>query len=132
MLSQSFLAYPLSVPAARRYVADALDRLPAAISETAALLVSELATNAVRYAGGQFQVAVEYTAQDGRVWIGVTDTGPGNPVLQMPAVTAERGRGLRLVSSLTDRWGVRRRRGTEEKTVWFELVAAPARDPAEL
>jgi anti-sigma regulatory factor (Ser/Thr protein kinase) len=127
VLSQSFLAYPLSVPAARRYVADALDHLPAAISETAALLVSELATNAVRYAGGQFQVAVEYTAQDGRVWIGVTDTGPGNPVLQMPAVTAERGRGLQLVSSLTDRWGVQRRRGTDGVAIPGPATSRPVR-----
>ncbi|WP_369131690.1 ATP-binding protein [Modestobacter sp. I12A-02662] len=131
MLSRSFPAFAVSVPVARRYVTDLLEpeHLPAATSETVALLVSELATNAVRYAGGQFAVAVEYTAEDGRVWIGVTDAGPGLPVLRRPAVTAERGRGLQLVGSLADRWGVRRRRGTDEKTVWFELSARPAAPP---
>jgi hypothetical protein len=79
----------------------------------------------VRYAGGRFAVAVDYTAEDGRVWIGVTDTSPGLPILRTPAVTAERGRGLQLAGSLADRWGVRRRRETGEKTVWFELCARP-------
>jgi len=113
------------VPDARRYVADALEHVPPDTGRTAALLVSELATNAVRHAGGRFAVTVEYTAEDGRLWVGVTDTGPGTPVLRRPPVTAERGRGLQLVGSLADRWGMRRRRGTEEKTVWFELVARP-------
>lgn len=126
MPSKSFPAFPVSVPEARRYVTDLLGDLPPEAGQTVSLLVSELATNAVRYAGGQFVVTVEYTAEDGRVWIGVTDTSPGLPVLRMPEVTAERGRGMQLVGSLADRWGVRRRRETGEKTVWFELTARPA------
>jgi serine/threonine-protein kinase RsbW len=120
---QSFPAYPPSVPDARRYVTESLGQLPPDLGEIAGLLVSELATNAVRYAGGRFEVAVEYLPDAGRLWVGVTDSGPGAPVLRMPPVTAEGGRGLQLVSTLADRWGMRRRRGTPQKTVWFELVA---------
>jgi anti-sigma regulatory factor (Ser/Thr protein kinase) len=127
--SRSFPAYAPSVPDVRRYVTDALGDLPADMREIAGLLVSELATNAVRHAGGQFGVQVQYTPENGLVWIGVTDTGPGDPVLQTPPMTAERGRGLRLVGTLADRWGMRRRRGTPEKTVWFELSAAGMRTP---
>ena len=125
MDSQSFPAYPLSVPDARRYVTTALGHLPSSTCETAGLLVSELATNAVRYVGGRFEVAVRYTVEDGVLWVGVTDTGLQDPILRTPPVTAEGGRGLQLVSVLADRWGVRRRRGADEKTVWFELSTPP-------
>lgn len=60
-----------------------------------------------------------------RLWVGVTGTGPGHPIPQRPTAIDEHGRGLQLVGSLADRWGVRRRRETQEKTVWFELTGAP-------
>ncbi|GAA3161680.1 hypothetical protein GCM10010531_11700 [Blastococcus jejuensis] len=127
MASQAFTAWPDSIPAARRYVSDALDRVPAELGQTAALLVSELATNAVRHAGGhEFVVEVQVSPDEGRVWVGVTDTDSGLPVLRNPAVTAEHGRGIRLVSTLADRWGARRRRHSPAKTVWFELDYPPA------
>lgn len=124
MPSQSFPEYSSSVPAARRYVLDVLEGQPSETCQVAAVLVSELATNAVRHAGGSFEVTVERTAPDGPLWIGVTDAASGLPVLLTLPPTAENGRGLRLVSTLADRWGVRRRRGTAEKTIWFELGSA--------
>jgi anti-sigma regulatory factor (Ser/Thr protein kinase) len=123
--SRWFPAFPFAVPDARRYVTEALIGLPSDVCETAALLVSELATNTVRHAGGPFEVVVRHPAAGDVLWIGVTDAGPGDPILSSPAVTEERGRGLQLVSALADRWGVRRRRGSEEKTVWFELTPHP-------
>jgi anti-sigma regulatory factor (Ser/Thr protein kinase) len=129
MPSQRFPAWARSVPDARRYVTDLLDgellgRVPVQLCQTAALLVSELATNAVRHAGvGTYTVAVEFFPADGRLWIGVTDTGDGQPVRRTPSLTAEHGRGLQLVGLLSDRWGAHRRRETNEKTVWFELHA---------
>lgn len=131
MPSQTFPAWPESVPDARRYVGEILDRLPGASCETAALLVSELATNAVRHAGArEFVVEVQTYPDEGRVWVGVTDTDPGLPILRPPSVTSEHGRGLRLVASLADRWGARRRRESAEKTVWFELSYSPADTPS--
>jgi anti-sigma regulatory factor (Ser/Thr protein kinase) len=123
MTTRTFPAWPDSVPAARGYVTDLLTSVPPALCQTAALLVSELATNAVRHAGvREFSVDVRHLPAEGRLWVGVTDTGPGQPVLRDPSTTAEHGRGLRLVATLADRWGARRRRGSDDKTVWFELA----------
>src|SRR3954452_12426052 len=123
MPSRSFPAGPESVPAARAYVTDLLDRVPPELCQTAALLVSELATNVVRHSGArEFSVEIRHVPHEGRLWIGVTDNGTGEPVLRTPPVTAEHGRGLLLVGTLASRWGARRRRETSERTVWFELT----------
>jgi serine/threonine-protein kinase RsbW len=125
VVSRSFPAWTESVPGARAFVADALSGLPPQLCQTAALLISELATNAVRHSGARaFTVRLEHDPEHGRLWAGVSDTGLGQPVPRDPAVTAEHGRGLRLVGLLADRWGAHRRRATNEKTVWFELHVA--------
>jgi two-component sensor histidine kinase len=127
MPSRTFPAWPESVPDARRYVGESLDGVPVTPCQTAGLLVSELAGNAVRHAGvREFVVEVQTFPQEGRLWIGVTDTDAGLPVLRAPSVTDEHGRGMQLVARLSDRWGARRRRQTTEKTVWFELRYPPA------
>lgn len=126
MATKTFSARPASIPEARRYVGEILDRVPVSSCQTAALLVSELVTNVVRHTGGlDFVVQVDVFPGEGRLWIGVTDTDTRLPVLRTPSVTAEHGRGIQLVSTLADRWGARRRRSTTEKTVWFELTYAP-------
>jgi two-component sensor histidine kinase len=129
--SQTFPAWANSVSAARRYVTDLLagpDWAPLVSPQqcqTAALLVSELATNAVRHSGArEFVVEIEFLPADGRLWVGVTDDGHGFPTPRTPPITAEHGRGLQLVGTLADRWGARRRREPARKTVWFELNAA--------
>ena len=125
MPRQAFPSWRDSVPAARRYVTDLLGHVPPQFCETAGLLVSELATNAVRHSGTpEFVVEVTFGAR-GQLWVGVTDTGSGSPLPRNPDVTAEHGRGLRLVATLSDRWGAHRRRATGEKTVWFELDTQP-------
>jgi serine/threonine-protein kinase RsbW len=119
---QAFPAWPESVPVARRYVSETLDRIPPELCQTAALLVSELATNVVRHSGaGEFVVELDNRPDEGLLWVGVTDSGTGFPVLRPPSVTAEDGRGIQLVATLADRWGAGRRRGATDKTVWFEL-----------
>jgi serine/threonine-protein kinase RsbW len=129
--SRIFPSWPQSVPDARRFVTDLLDAELAGqpapqLCQTAALLVSELATNAVRHAGvSDFSVQVDFFPAEGRLWVGVTDTGEGQPIKRSPSVTAEHGRGLHLVGLLADLWGARRRRATGEKTVWFELHTEP-------
>lgn len=126
-----FPAWASSVADARAYVTTSLGHLPPTVCETAALLVSELATNAVRHGTGDFEVSVR-ELPDGGVWVGVGDAGAGHPVLRSPRITDEHGRGLRLVSSLADRWGVRRRRGEPRKTVWFELNGSPGGPATEV
>ena len=127
MQSRFFRAWPESVPDARRFVSDVLGQVPPELCQTATLLVSELATNVIRHAGGTlFEVTIDFVPEEARVWIGVTDSGDGEPVVKLPPATSENGRGLQLVGSLADRWGMRRRRGAAEKTVWFELSSPSA------
>ena len=126
MPSRSFPAYPLSVPTARGYVTELLDGWPRELQETAALLASELATNAVRHGDGHdFEVSVRFGPGAQELWVGVTDRGPGSPTVRRPPVTDERGRGLQLVGLLASRWGIRRSRDSDTKTVWFELGSVP-------
>src|SRR5690348_9445159 len=112
MPSRSFPAWATSVAAARSYVTDQLGTpggshlVPPQTCQTAALLVSELATNAVRHSGArEFVVEVQFHPDEGHVWVGVTDDGLGFPTPRTPPVTAEHGRGLQLVGTLADRWG---------------------------
>ena len=127
MPTRTFRAWADAVPAARAFVAETLANVPPQLCQTAALLVSELATNAVLHSGThEFTVRLKHDLSGGRLWIGVSDTGPGQPVIRHPLATDEHGRGLQLVSLLSDRWGAHRRRETNEKTIWFELQS-PAR-----
>ena len=83
------------------------------VRAVAALLVSELVTNAVVHGPGgtSSMVLLHADARDGALHVDVADAGDGFAV-------AERGVGLRLLDSLAASWGVDGRRGTR---VWFEL-----------
>jgi PAS domain S-box-containing protein len=90
-----------------------------------ALMLSELATNAVQHAATEFEVAITLGApSDGTdrvrwVRVAVSDEAPGYPAPEEPAADAPHGRGLRIVESLADAWGVEVQRGRPGKTVWF-------------
>jgi signal transduction histidine kinase len=105
-----------SVPEARHFV----DRsLPGTCwAEEVTLLVSELASNAVRHAGTPFTVSLQC---DGTiVRVEVADDSSGMPVAQRPPPDAITGRGLLIVDALATRWGVEPT--SSGKTVWFELA----------
>ncbi|MGW4644561.1 ATP-binding protein [Sphaerisporangium sp. NPDC004334] len=95
-MSRSFLGTSPSVREARRFVTTFLAGWP--IVESAELIVSELAANAVRHTasgrfGGQFQVMIH--AQRDRVWLGVVDAGAAHgPSVFSPEDDEEGGRGL--------------------------------------
>ena len=124
MQTRTFPPVPTSVPAARRFVAAALPDVPARLCETALLLASELATNALLHSSGNFEVLTTYSPRERLIRVEVTDAGGGEPRIERPDASEEHGRGLQLVASLSDRWGVRPlRRGLGTgKTVWFELA----------
>ncbi|MFE1249829.1 SpoIIE family protein phosphatase [Streptomyces sp. NPDC058735] len=71
---------------------------------TTELVVSELVTNAIRYAGGSIRLRL---IRDRALVCEVFDGGATTPHLRHPRTTDEGGRGLLLVSQLTQRWGTR-------------------------
>ncbi|MFF4172782.1 ATP-binding protein [Streptomyces sp. NPDC001744] len=112
--AQRFSSTPRGARLARRLAVLQLDRwgVPygSGTSETAALLVAELAANAVthgRVPGRDCELALAYTP--GRLLrIDVSDTrGERRPALAVPeGPDAEGGRGLLLVEALASRWSV--------------------------
>ncbi|HSZ37491.1 MAG TPA: ATP-binding protein [Acidimicrobiales bacterium] len=111
-----------SVGLARRFLREQFDgETCKADVEVLALMVSELATNAVQHAETEFEVGIWVTpdAAGRSVLVCVTDAGPGRPARQDPPAQAQRGRGLRIVESLANGWGVEVRNGGTGKTVWF-------------
>jgi serine phosphatase RsbU (regulator of sigma subunit)/anti-sigma regulatory factor (Ser/Thr protein kinase) len=86
----------------------------------AELVVSELVTNAVRYAQGTIGLRLVY---EGGLFIEVLDDSAALPRLRYAEDDDERGRGLQVVSQLAHRWGARRA-GTG-KIVWCELAVPP-------
>ncbi len=84
-----------------------------------ALIVSELATNAVIHAGTGFEVRIREDS-DGCVHGSVTDTGGGIPNVERQLLPlGEHGRGLRIVERLATAWGTEWL--ADGKRVWFEL-----------
>ena len=82
------------------------------------LLVSELVTNAVRFATGPITVRLIRTGHGLLCEVG--DTGNGRPRLSRGGLLDDGGRGLRVVHRLTTRWGVR---WTDTgKVVWAEVA----------
>ncbi len=115
---RAFPCEPASVTAARRFVRELLREQPRETVELAELMASELATNCVQHAGTLFEVTVS-TGREIRVE--VSDTGGGGPRRMSPTPQELSGRGLMIVESMADRWGVIEQ--PAGKTVWFTLPA---------
>ncbi|MFK0159151.1 ATP-binding protein [Streptomyces sp. NPDC090493] len=84
--------------------------------ETAELLLTELVTNALRHGKGP-DVGVRVFFRDDRCVIEVNDGSPTRPELRHAAPDDEGGRGLLLVESLAEEWGVSR----DGTTTWCTL-----------
>ncbi|WP_415954387.1 ATP-binding protein [Streptomyces sp. KLOTTS4A1] len=97
-------------------------RLPALV-ETAELLLTELATNALRHAHAQ-EIGVRMYVRDGKLVIEVRDGSPLVPVPRSAGADDENGRGLLLVEALADSWGV----SPDGTTTWcsLSLVKSPS------
>ena len=115
---------PESAARARAFVERTLRRWGCrAFIEEARVVVTELASNAVRHAGTD--VCIEVELLDDRLRIAVADHAEGELVLRTVDPRDLGGRGLQLVDELSERWGVDRHPG--EKSVWAEWrVAVPA------
>ncbi len=106
-----------SVRFSRQIVRGALSDLTTDFVEMAAVITDELVANAVIH--GEPPIVLDVKRDDQRLTVAVSDCGPGTPVPQRADPTADRGRGLVIVSKLSNTWGVSDLPGG--KCVWFEL-----------
>lgn len=83
------------------------------------LIVSELVANAVQHSHcRRIHVSVERPTES-RVRVVVSDKSQSKPVVATPGVDEEAGRGLLLIGSVADDWGIDYRRWG--KAVWADL-----------
>ena len=116
MCETSFPADLTAAAMARRFVIDS-GVVPAPSIDDVVLLVSELATNAVKHAEAR-SIGIKIRRTGNTLRIDVVDDGPGfeDPTATPPQIGS--GMGLRLVQRLASRWGID---SDELTTVWFEL-----------
>ncbi|MEU4042870.1 ATP-binding protein [Streptomyces antibioticus] len=142
VFSQRLSATPRGARLARRLALTQLDAwgIPhgTVVSDTVALLVAELAANAVthgRVPGRDFELRLSLVPGSVRIEVTDTHTGgrpPGPGAVRPPGALAENGRGLVLVDALAARWEVLDRQPPPGKTVraevdvpnWLALVKA--------
>ncbi|MFG3021484.1 SpoIIE family protein phosphatase [Streptomyces sp. NPDC048254] len=87
------------------------------LSFTAALVVSELVTNSIRYATGPVMLRL---IKDRSLLCEVSDNAHTAPHLRRARRDDEGGRGLFLVAQMSQRWGTRYT--ASGKTIWAELA----------
>lgn len=120
-------ADPASVSKAREQVRATLRTWALSeLADTTELLMSELVTNALRYARGKITVRL---VLERTLVCEVLDDCATLPRLQHPSGNDESGRGLHVVSQLAQRWGTRRTR--TGKVVWCEQPL-PAAESAKV
>ncbi|WP_406144784.1 ATP-binding protein [Streptomyces sp. NBC_01012] len=132
---------PHAVALARLHTVDVLSGwgVSSDVVETAKLLVSELATNAVRHSEeGEaptlpfssqstvqtFELLLEVSPDAVRLSVWDRDVRP--PVLKEVGVDATGGRGIFIVAAMSSNWGYYLARGLPGKVVWAETALAPA------
>ena len=100
--------------------------LSADVQETAVLLTSEAVTNAVVH--GRSLPLLTVSAHPGGVRICVGDDSSAAIVAQTHDADAQNGRGIQLLESCADDWGVYGD-GHGGKVVWFECSEDPRLKP---
>jgi anti-sigma regulatory factor (Ser/Thr protein kinase) len=123
-LTGEFSSRPDAPGRARRLVVAALRRwgIDDTLVHDAALVLSELANNAVIHARSSF--SIEVCAQESALRIAVADTRP-RPRARVGAdgsLIPRRGHGLGVIEALSGEWGVEDR--LNGKVVWAELRGA--------
>jgi anti-sigma regulatory factor (Ser/Thr protein kinase) len=125
---------PSAVRQARRWLVQRLDRWQISeLADDAALLLTELVTNAIVHIDSQVHVVA--AVADGVLEVGVTDHDAQSHLPRLPEAVPsqrgpdlldglrERGRGLALVALIADEWGVAPLE--TGKQVWFRLSVQP-------
>ena len=121
---------PSSVPAARHFVVGTLEAWGYDDAGwAAAQIVSELASNCALHARTEF--AVRLVREEDSLRLEVRDGSPARVQQRRYSDSSTTGRGLRLVESLSQSWGVEV--GDPGKTVWVALhTAAETGDTVDL
>jgi anti-sigma regulatory factor (Ser/Thr protein kinase) len=101
---------PESVPIARFHIRAALSfHQLDEYADDAAIITSELVTNAIQHAcedgTGTVRVTLLRVRKPEAVTVVVTDRSTEGPVIRTAPDGSERGRGLRIVNELSDCWG---------------------------
>ncbi|HEV2919935.1 MAG TPA: ATP-binding protein [Actinomycetota bacterium] len=119
---------PSSVATARRFIEAraAAWSFPAPAGEQLVLIGSELVTNAVLHARTELTLTLE--RRGGRVRISVTDRSQAPATLRHYRADALTGRGLGVVATLSDSWGISA--AADGKVVWAELAGNGHHDAA--
>jgi anti-sigma regulatory factor (Ser/Thr protein kinase) len=119
-VQRSLPAQPMSAPLARSWAEGWLPAspVPAELGDLVQLVLSELVTNAVRQGDGPIRATLD--ASGAGLMIEVFDSGHRMPELAASAPDATSGRGLHLVDTVCDAWGVREE--LDGKTVWARLA----------
>jgi len=116
---------PVSVSHTRRFLREALDLWSLeAVGDAAAVVLSELATNAVLHARTDFTVRLSHPGKHA-LHLSVTDGSTRLP-RWAEDLHGPTGRGLRLIDALSAEWGAVLN-GAQGKTVWA-LVSPDAVD----
>jgi anti-sigma regulatory factor (Ser/Thr protein kinase) len=118
--ARAFVATASSVTEARRWVRSELQvrSLPSDVLDVAELLVSEVATNAVKHADGH-RIEVQLSLNS-HLHIAIHDGSELLPRVMHPRIVDTGGRGLILVRALASSWGTRR--DMSGKWVWFRVA----------
>ncbi|MGP2438886.1 ATP-binding protein [Streptomyces sp. JW3] len=99
------------------------------VVDDAAVIVSELTSNAVQHAPAA-ELTLSLRLSTGHVWVSVSDHGPRTRIQPHEAAdTDERGRGLAIVEALATRYGVDS--SAAGTTVWA-CLELPARTPQQI
>src|SRR6476661_9819022 len=87
--------------------------------EDAELLVTELVANVVDHVHGEVDLTLELSLTGPVLRIAVVDGSSIRPVVQELSHERPRGRGMRMVEAIADRWGAEDHNGG--KRVWFDM-----------
>lgn len=98
-------------------------RATADVADEAALIVTELVTNAV--AAGTSTNQVELTVHRTHLELTVGDDAPGRPQLTPFSSLDQSHRGLHLVNALASTWTVQNRAASRGKDIIAELTLLP-------
>ncbi|MDT9700873.1 SpoIIE family protein phosphatase [Streptomyces sp. P17] len=94
------------------------------LANGSALIVSELVTNAFRYAQGPIELRL---IRDRALICEVTDESNASPHLRRAEENDEGGRGLFITAQLSERWGIRP--SPRGKTIWVEQPLPAGAEP---